>query len=105
MRNMAAMSVHKATDTNTQRLKRPLKNSVVRQKSIDVSTNVLPPSSVQNGKPRKKEAKGLFLAGFLLGLLFEPEDGGEKFLRNIGGVPPNYTALQQRSTYSPLSPL
>jgi hypothetical protein len=31
---------------------------------------------------------------FLLGLLFHPEDGGDTFLRNVGGLLPNCTALQ-----------
>jgi hypothetical protein len=34
-------------------------------------------------------------AGFLLGLLLEPEDEGEMFFRNVG-LCPNYTALQHR---------
>jgi hypothetical protein len=37
--------------------------------------------------------------GYLLGLLFEPEAGGEIFLRNVE-VSPNYTALQHRRPYS-----
>jgi hypothetical protein len=38
----------------------------------------------------------LLLAGFVLGLLFDPEDGSSTLLRNIGGIPPDYTALQTR---------
>jgi hypothetical protein len=34
-------------------------------------------------------------AGFLFRLLFDPEDGDDIFLRNIG-FSPNYTALQPR---------
>jgi hypothetical protein len=34
-------------------------------------------------------------AGFLLGLLFDPEDGGYMFIRNVG-LSPNYTTLQPR---------
>jgi hypothetical protein len=34
-------------------------------------------------------------ASFLLGLVFEPEDLGDKFLRNVGPCP-NCTALQPR---------
>jgi hypothetical protein len=30
----------------------------------------------------------------LLGLFFHPEDAGDKFLRNVCGLLPNYTALQ-----------
>jgi hypothetical protein len=37
--------------------------------------------------------------GFLLGLLFDPEDEGDMFLRNIG-LSPYYTALQARRPYS-----
>jgi hypothetical protein len=32
------------------------------------------------------------LTGFLLGLLFDPKDGGDTFLRNVG-LSPNYMAL------------
>jgi hypothetical protein len=38
----------------------------------------------------------LFLLLFLLGLLFDPEDGCSAFLRNVGGLLPDYTALQPR---------
>jgi hypothetical protein len=33
-------------------------------------------------------------SGFLLGLLCDPEDGGSIFLRSVGGLTLNYTALQ-----------
>jgi hypothetical protein len=35
-----------------------------------------------------------FLAGFLLGLIFDPEFGSHKFLLIIGGHLPNYMVLQ-----------
>jgi hypothetical protein len=38
-------------------------------------------------------------AGFLLGIHFDPEDGGDMFLRNIG-LSPIYAALQPRRYYS-----
>jgi hypothetical protein len=37
-------------------------------------------------------------AGFLLGLLFNHEVGGEMFLRNVW-LSPNYMALQSSSSY------
>jgi hypothetical protein len=38
--------------------------------------------------------------GFLLGLLFGPEDGGDMFFRNVG-LSSNYTALQSSDKQSP----
>jgi hypothetical protein len=35
----------------------------------------------------------LLLAGFLLELLFDPEDGGSTFLQNVSGHLPEYMAL------------
>jgi hypothetical protein len=37
-----------------------------------------------------------FHAGFLLGLFFRPEDGGDIFLRNVGLILTDYTALYPR---------
>jgi hypothetical protein len=37
--------------------------------------------------------------GFLCGLLFDLEDGGEMFLRNVG-LSPNYAASQPKTPYS-----
>jgi hypothetical protein len=44
-------------------------------------------------------------AGFILGSLFDPEDGGSTSLRNVGELIPNYTALHPRWWYSSNSPL
>jgi hypothetical protein len=48
-----------------------------------------PPSSESNNNPSKGTSvkaggKQSFHAGFLLGLLYDPEDGGDMFLRNVG---------------------
>jgi hypothetical protein len=43
-------------------------------------------------------------AGVLLGLNFDPEDGGYMILRKVG-VFPNYTALQTRGQYCTLNNL
>jgi hypothetical protein len=43
----------------------------------------------------------LLIAGVLLGSHFYIEDGGDMFLRHVGGLPPNYVALQDRRLQSP----
>jgi hypothetical protein len=47
--------------------------------------NMLPPSSESKNKPSKQSSACYLLhAGFLLDLLFDPEDGGDMFLQNVG---------------------
>jgi hypothetical protein len=46
-----------------------------------------------------------FHAGLVLSLLFDPEDGGEMFLRNVGWLSTDYTALYLRRWYSWWPPL
>jgi hypothetical protein len=67
------------------------------------------PSSESKSNPSKKPAEVAgklcwFLACFLLGLPFDPEDGVGILLQNAGPSP-NYTALQSRIQHSSLSPL
>jgi hypothetical protein len=38
----------------------------------------------------------LLHAGFLLGIVFDPEDGGNIFPRNVGSFSTDYTALYPR---------
>jgi hypothetical protein len=42
----------------------------------------------------RKYSVCLLTAGFLLGLLFDAEDGGSTYLRNVGGRQPKCTVLQ-----------
>jgi hypothetical protein len=52
----------------------------------------LPPSGQKN-KPSKKPAETGGKIGFFLDF-FDPEDGSNMFLRNVGGLLPTYTSLQ-----------
>jgi hypothetical protein len=49
-------------------------------------------------------SKALIIAGFLLGLFFDPEDGDIMFFRQVG-LPPNHTGLQSRRPHSSQSQL
>jgi hypothetical protein len=44
----------------------------------------------------QKMASSCFHTGILLGIFFYPEDGGDMFLRNVGLLSTDYTALCQR---------
>jgi hypothetical protein len=44
----------------------------------------------------KAGGKQSFKAGFLLGIFFDPEDGSDTFLRNVGCLSRDYTALYSR---------
>jgi hypothetical protein len=59
----------------------------------------------QKNKPGKKRTRNrrLLLAVFffLLELLFDAEDGGNTFLRNVGGFLTDYTALLPSSSFRP----
>jgi hypothetical protein len=65
---------------------------------------------IVKSKQIEKEAKsklqtGLLLTDFLLRLLFCREDGGDIFLRMVGGLLPNYMATHHRRSYSSQSRL
>jgi hypothetical protein len=45
-------------------------------------------------------ACSLNLLSFPLDLLLNPNDGSSAFLRNVGGILPDYTALYPRRQYS-----
>jgi hypothetical protein len=55
--------------------------------------NMSPPSSESKNKPSLPP-----VSGFLLRLLFDPEEGRDIFLRNVE-LSPNYTASQPRRSY------
>jgi hypothetical protein len=46
-----------------------------------------------------------FHAGFLFALLFDPEDGGDMFLRNVVELSTEYTALYHKREHSALPQL
>jgi hypothetical protein len=45
----------------------------------------------------RRISRSCFHAGFLLDLCFDPEDGGDMFLRNVGWFSTDYTALHART--------
>jgi hypothetical protein len=55
------------------------------------------PSSGLKNKPRKNQAFCLLYAGFLLGLFFDFEDGGDMFLRNVGPLSTDDTIPEDRT--------
>lgn len=55
---------------------------------------VLPTFSGSESKwSKKRERAGLLLVGFLLGFLFDPDDGSSTFRRNVGTLLLKYTTL------------
>jgi hypothetical protein len=57
-------------------------------------------SRAWNQSESRWQAELCFHAGFLLGLFFDPEDRGDMFLRNVGWLSTDYTALYHRIWYS-----
>jgi hypothetical protein len=55
--------------------------------------------------PSSGSASCLLHAGFLFGLLFNVEDGGDTFLQNNGSLSPNKMALNTRRQHPLESPL
>jgi hypothetical protein len=57
-----------------------------------------PQSSGSKNTPSVKKGSKLnwFHADFLFGLFLDPEDGGDMFFRNIGGLSTKYTELYPR---------
>jgi hypothetical protein len=59
--------------------------------------NTLPPASGLKCKSSKNPAEECGKLSFLLGLLFDPEGGGNAFLQNVG-LCPNYIAIAIQKT-------
>jgi hypothetical protein len=43
--------------------------------------------------------KASMVSGFMLGLLFNPEDGGSTFLQNVGQLSTHYMVLHPKEWY------
>jgi hypothetical protein len=92
----------KVGNRKTQRLiSTPMYNPVCSVESQPTfQRNISPPSSGSKSKPSKKPAwkwmATCFHTGFLLGLFFNHEDGGDIFLQNISWLSIDYTALYPR---------
>jgi hypothetical protein len=64
---------------------------------MDISPQSSRSKNKQSNKPREVVGKLKFV-GFLFGLLFDPEDGDEMFLRNVG-MSSDYMVLHPRRLY------
>jgi hypothetical protein len=64
--------------------------SVNKSSKSSISWNIMP------FIPLKVKLATCFHAGFLLGISFDNENGGDIFLRNVGRLPADYTALYPR---------
>jgi hypothetical protein len=53
--------------------------------------NILFPSSCSNVKPSDEVARRILFVSYLLGFLFDPEDLGSVFLRNVDRLLPYFT--------------
>jgi hypothetical protein len=53
-------------------------------------------STLKVEEETKEETITKQVAGFLLGLFFDPEDGGDMFVRNISRLITHYTALHPK---------
>jgi hypothetical protein len=54
------------------------------------------PYSDSRNKPARNQSEVRWQAEFLHGLFFDIEDGGDMFLRNVGLLPEDHTALYPR---------
>lgn len=68
-------------------------------------SNILPDYIASKNKPRKTPQRIRRHVVFLLGLSFDTEDRGATFLRNVGGLAPDYTPLHCRIVAQLNSPL
>jgi hypothetical protein len=73
-----------------------LLNNIYSNQSVPHRKHITSPSTGSNKKSRKALLTTSYHAGFLLGLIFETEDRGDIFLRNVGWLSTDYTALYPR---------
>jgi hypothetical protein len=96
---------HETTQSEEDTFRPRLKTDTVQKSSIFWNITIRWKSTDVSEKHVPSLFSYLLQARFVLGIFFDPEDGGDMFLRNVGWLSADYMALYHRrynSSYSPV---